>query len=337
MKLIHFIKNRKKLVIAILVAAILLFLFMQSKGTPDVQEQATVERGTVQEELILSGELKASQSSSLQFGSSGTLSWVNVKSGDWVKKGQALAKLDTVQLNASYQQALANLRLAEATVARVYDSLKDKGASESFAEKETRVTAEVAKDKAYEAFVSAQKALRDATLLSPFEGLVTSVLHETAGVMVTAGTPQVKVVNPKSLYFSVNADQTDVSHFKPGDKAVVILDAFDGEELTGVISSISFSPSESESGTVYPMRLTLTVDNSSYKYKEGMTGDARFVLSEKKDTLWVPSSYIKSDREGKYVFVEDGKTKKYVTLGIEGEDRVEISGDGITQGLVVFD
>jgi RND family efflux transporter MFP subunit len=290
----------------------------------------------VKEELVLSGELKATENANIAFTQSGTVAWVGVKVGDSVKKGQALMQLDTTSTNAAYQQARSALLAAEANVNYIHDNLKDKASTETFAEKNTRVAAEVAHDNAYNAMLAAQKSLRDGTIRAPFAGIVAQITNESAGVNISATVPQINVVNPATLYFSVNADQTDVSHIHIGDKATLALDAFLNETISGVVSDISFTPSTADSGTVYPIRLTLTVDNSAYKYKVGMTGDTTFVLSQKENVLSVPAKYIKSDKQGKYVYIDSKNTKKYITVGIEGEDRTEIQGD-ITEGTVVYD
>lgn len=329
-------KRRRNWIIAVIVVAGFLLIRTITKGSSAPREKSSVTRGTVKQELILSGELKATENSNLQFGQSGILSWVGIKVGDKVVKGQALMKIDTTSTNAAYQQARSALLAAEANVNYVHDNLKNKDSSETFAEKNTRVAAEVAHDNAYNALLSAQKNLRDGTLLSPFAGIVAQLNNESAGVTVIAGTPQVAVVNPETLYFSVNADQTDISHIQVGEKSQIVLDAFLDEKLAGTVSQISFTPSTVESGTVYPMRLVLSVDNSMYKYKVGMTGDATFTISQKDNVLSVPTKFVKSDKEGKYIYIDEKNTKKYITVGIEGDDKTEIQGD-IAEGQQVFD
>lgn len=326
-------KRKKYWIIAVLLVVAFFVIRAITSGSEKPLEEATVSRGTVKEELVLTGEIRAVEDADLPFGGSGTIAWVGVKVGDRVTKGQALMKLDTVQLNSAYQRAASAYRLTQATVDKVHDSLKDKGNSESFTEKETRTTAEVANDQAYESYKSAQKALRDATLVSPFDGIVTAITNEVAGVNVTVGTPQIKVINPESLYFSVNADQTEVGKLSEGQKTTLFLDAFE-TEISGVISNISYAPSAADSGTVYPIRISFGKESTS-KYLLGMTGDASFTLSEVPDTMFVPNKFVKSDKTGKYVLVDQGKTKKYIEVGIEGDDRVEIKGD-IVEGVVVY-
>lgn len=328
-------KKRRNWIIAIVIVIAIVFVRRASTPSTKVTETATLTRGEVKEELVLSGEVKAVEDVSLPFATSGNLTWVGVHAGIKVNKGQPLMKLDTFKLNSIYQRAASAYRLTQATVDKVHDNLKDKGNSETFTEKETRTAAEVANDQAYEAYVSAQKDLRDATLIAPFSGIITYVSNETPGVNVTAGVTQVKVVNPETIYFSVNADQSDVSHLTVGNPAEIALDAYSDSAINGKVTEISFTPSEFDSGTVYPIRILLSVDNSSYKYRVGMTGDARFVLSRKENVLFVPNKFVKSDKTGKYVLVDDGKTKKYVEIGIEGEDRVELKTD-LGEGTVVY-
>ncbi len=326
--------RRKRLIAIILVIVAVGFFIFRSRGNGETFEESEVMRGTVEETLVLTGEIKATDYASLQFNSSGTISWVGVKVGDTVEKGQALIKLDTTVLNSAFQVAQANLRAAEANLAQVHDEVKGNDSDESFEEKNTRTAAETAKDKAYEAFVAAQKDLRNATLVAPFDGVVAVLNTESSGVNITAGAPQVVVVNPSTIYFLVNADQTEVNDFKAGDTATLALDAFEDEEFEGVITSVSAAPNPAESGTVYPIRLSLNSTGFAQKLKVGMTGDATFVLSSKEDVLYVPSKFVKSDKDGKYLLVNAGKDKKYVQVGLEGEDSIEVTD--ISEGEKIY-
>ena len=323
------------IIILVVIAAFIIFVVKPFGGTSVERKEAVVEQGEVKEELVLSGEIHATDYANLQFNTSGKLNWVGVKIGDQVKKGQGLMKLDTVKLNSAYQVALATWRASRANVDQVHDEVKGNDSDETFEEKNTRTAAEAANDKAYEAYVSALKDLTDASLIAPFDGMVASITTESPGVNITGGTPQISLVNPKTIYFLVNADQTEVSRFKVGDKAEVILDAFDGEKIVGTITAVSIAPNNAESGTVYPIRISLNINDSDYKYKIGMTGDARFTLSEKDNVLYIPANFIKSDKEGKYVLVNEGKDKKYIKTGVEGEDRIEITGE-ISAGEKIY-
>jgi len=334
-RIFRFLHARRKLLIVVLVICLVVLLISRSRANGNgTTKEDTVKRGTVEEELTLTGEVKATEYAILQFNASGTVSWVGVKVGDVVKKGQALMKLDTVKLNSAYQVALSNLRAAEANLDEIHDSVKGNDSDETFAQKNLRTAAETAKDKAYEAFVAAQKDLRDSTLVAPFGGIIAIVNTESSGINITATTPQVVLVNPETTYFEVSADQTEVSRFKVGDKAKIVLDAFDEETIEGQVTSISVAPDTTESGTVYPIRIMLQ-KSAIEKYKIAMTGDASFVTSRKENVLYVPSSFVNSDKEGQYVLVAN-KEKRYIEVGIEGADSTEITGN-ILEGDKVFD
>jgi RND family efflux transporter MFP subunit len=323
------------LIIAVLVGSVVVW---QRAGSRDkTVTTGEVKRGNVYEEMVLSGKINADEYVSLSYPVSGKVAWVGVREGDKVKKGQALGKLDTVSLNAAYQQALANLRAAEATVENVHDQVKDNDNDETFAQKDTRTTAEVAKDKAYEAVKIAQDNLRNATIYSPFDGIVTSVSAPFAGINVVAGEKHFEVINPKTIYFEVIADQTEVVRLKEGQKAYIILDAYPQEEMTGTISFISFTPLPGEVGTSYKIKINFTsgIDLDLNKFRVGMGGDVKFILSSAENVLFLPSRFIKSDSNGKYVNLGKRNNKVYVETGLEGEDVVEIKS-GLKEGDIVY-
>jgi hypothetical protein len=69
-----------------------------------------------------------------------------------------------------------------------------------------------------------------------------------------------------------------------------------------------------------------------------MTGDATFILQRKREVLYAPSSYIKSEGKKKYVNImrNNKKEKAYIKVGLEGDNRVEIL-DGPAEGIMIYD
>ena len=329
-------RGHKKVIIVLVVVLLGGVFFLRSGNGNGELEEARVERGDVTEEMILSGVIAAEQHAQLAFSSSGKISWIDVVEGQVAKKGQALAKLDTVALNASLQRARADLRAAEANAQEVLDDVKGNDSDETFEEKNLRTAAEVARDKAYEAVIIAEQSLREATLIAPFAGLVTFVENPFAGVNVVAGATQVVIVNPETIHFLVAADQTEVIEIASGEKVKIVLDAND-EELGGEVSHISLTTIPGEVGSVYSVKLKFSGELSGeFVYRIGMTGDAHFVLNEKKNVLYVPTDFLKSDSGGDYVLVNEGKDKAYVEVGLEGEVRTEVVG-GLSEGARIYD
>ena len=322
--------------IAVLVASFLIWKFIFNKK--DNLDSAKIERGVVAEELVLSGEVKADKDASLKFSSSGKVAWVGVIEGDIVKKGQALAKLDTVYLNSALQSARASLRLYDATVDKVHDDVKNHSSDENLTQRDTRTTAEATKDKAYEAVVQAEDALRNSTLLSPFAGVVTYVGDYFPGVYALVSEKIVEVVDPDTIYFTVSADQNEVVKLKEKQKVKIVLDSYSDKELEGEVVYIGLTPKEGETGAVYDIKVKFNGGETNLLnlMKIGMTGDAKFVVSEKSDVLHVPPKFVSSDVKGKYLKVGDGNNKTYIETGLEGEERVEITGN-IKEGDTVYE
>ncbi len=300
-------------------------------------ESTEVKRGTVEEVLTLSGEITADEYAKLTFPTSGDIAWVGVAEGDSVKKGQGLLKLDTTVLNSTFQSARATLRAAEATVANVHDQVKDHSGDETYAQKDTRTTAEVTKDKAYEAYVAAEYNLRNATITAPFAGIVTYLAHPYPGVFTIYTETQVEVLNPKTMYFNVSADQSEVMKLYVGQDVEIHLDSVSDERMQGKVAFISYTPKAGEVGTIYKVKVTFNDELDVEKYRIGLTGDAIFVTSKKDDVLYVPPKFINSDPDGDYIRKSTKNGKTYIDAGLEGEDKTEIISGEVEEGETVYD
>jgi RND family efflux transporter MFP subunit len=331
--------RRKKLVVVVVLIIILFFGWRYySNRNGNGIETIEVKKGKVIEELILTGSVQADEHAQLPFGSSGELAWLGVFEGDEVRSGQALARLNTSKLAQDLKIADANLRDAAATLDRVYDDLQGKEDSETFAEKETRTAAETAKDAAVFAHIKAQKDLANAVLKAPFDGIVSSITNPFSGINTLATQAQIEVVNPDTIYFDVSADQSEVVDLSIGQKVVIILDSISDEEVEGVVDFISYTPKTGETGTIYKVKVKFLKEQMDTKiYRIGMTGDAKFVLLEKSDVLYVPVDFVNTDTKGKYVNKGAKNNKVYIEVGLEGEERIEIISEEVKEGDVLYD
>lgn len=337
--IIQFLLKRKKRTLLIVVILLIAGYFIRRTYFPSSKgfESAKVERGMVSEELVLSGEVKAIEHAKLSFLSSGELDLIDVSEGEEVVKGDILASLDTTILYQAYLSAESDLRRYDASRAKTYDDVQGNDKDETFAEKETRTIAETNRDKAYRAYVAAQKNLANATLRAPFNGIVTSITHPYTGVNTSLTESQIEIVNPKTIFFEVSADQSEVYQISKDQSVIVVLDSFSEEESGGRVEFIGFTPKAGEVGAVYVVKVRFADTGlDANKFRIGMTGDAKFILTQKADVLFVPSSFVNSDANGKFVNLGKTNNKVYVEVGLEGEERTEIKGD-IKEGDTVYD
>lgn len=331
-----FLKKRWKLSL-VLFLIIVGGIWYFSRNIGKDLKTTTIQKGTIAEELILSGTVNATNYAQLAFETSGKIVYVGVKEGDEVKKGKLLSKLDTTLLNSEYQKAMSDRRYTQANVENVHDQVKDNDETESYAEKDIRTYSEIANDKAWENVIKAKRSLDGASLFAPFNGIVTSVAYPFSGVNVMATIAQIELIDPTTMYMFVLADQTEVTKLSVGQKAKIILDSFDDQAFEGKIETISFTPVAGESGSSYSVKVSFVgVDLLTSRFKIGMTGDIKFVIAERDDVLFVPSGFVNSQKGEKYVRTNPKNGKVYVEIGLESEDDTQITGD-IHEGQTLYD
>jgi multidrug efflux pump subunit AcrA (membrane-fusion protein) len=161
---------------ALVVLAVVVGLGMGALGgaaTPSssTAQVATVTRGPMTQTVSAQGTVAAAQTDNLSFGSSGTVTAVDVKAGDAVHAGQVLATIDSAQLQA-------NLASAQAAVAKADAQLADDQSSGVSADRLAVDEASVAS--ANDQLSNAQTGLNAASLVATLDGVVSQV-NVTAG------------------------------------------------------------------------------------------------------------------------------------------------------------
>lgn len=324
----------------VILAVILVIIWrLFFSGTKEVSYSSSkVSRGDLLETLSTTGNIRADQYANLTFQSGGKISWVGVKKGDIVKKGQAVASLDTVVLNAAYQQSLNNYKYYQAAAESVLDSVKDHSGDETFAQKATRISAEVSRDNAYDAMLAARQNLKFANIYSPFEGVVAEANPSFPGAFVTATNPaSYIVVNPKTTYFDSEITETDLPKTKIGQNVKIRLDAYPDEFIDGVIGSIGVVAfGSSTGGNAYSLRIELP-ENKDFKYKVGMAGDVDIILETRNNVLKVPTTALVNEDDVDYVWVyTSGKiAKREIVIGGSSNEETEVKS-GLTEEDIII-
>ncbi|GAB4505391.1 MAG: efflux RND transporter periplasmic adaptor subunit [Anaerolineales bacterium] len=114
--MIEFIKKKKKIVIPVaILLLIILFVALRprSSGLPEQFQIATVERGDLTATVGATGSVRARQTVTLVWQTSGTVEKVNVQIGDTVQAGDVLASLSKTSLPQSIILAEAELVSAQ--------------------------------------------------------------------------------------------------------------------------------------------------------------------------------------------------------------------------------
>lgn len=313
-----FLKLPKKILIPVLIVILLLgyFLLRPKNNTPKLQF-AAVKRQDIRSTVSSSGTLTGKDSVNLKFKSAGKLAYLNVKTGDSVEAFQTIAGLDTQQLSIDLQQAQNTLRDKQATVDKILDDVKNHSTDESFTQKQTRTTAEAARDSAVDSVKEAQRAFQDDVLISPISGLITQA-DPVPGQNVSASDVIAQVVDNSEVFFDSDIDEADIGKITLGKSAEVTLDAYGDKIFKGTVARIKpQTKTTSSNATVVTVRVKLS--DNPINFVNGLTGQATIILEEAKNALTIPQEALRDDN---VVFV--GAKERKVVPGIKSDTDVEI-------------
>jgi RND family efflux transporter MFP subunit len=298
---------------------------------PQKEITITPTRQDIKEEITLTGSVDAEQKATLQFQTSGELSWVGVKVGDKVKKYQAIASLNKTKLKKQLEADFNTYRSALATFDDVQDTYKTEKDNLTLTDdmKRILVRAQNTLDNSVINYELQDLTIKYATLISPINGIVVNVEQPNPGVNITPATANFYIINPDSIYFKAQIDQEDVTKVKVGDRTTITLDSFPDQEFESEITYIAFTPVSGQTSTVYEIRFKLPVENNQdHLYRIGMDGDAIISLKEVKNALTIPIDATHQENDKDYVLVKQGDdknlVKKYIKLGIENNDHIEV-------------
>ena len=312
---------RKYKIVGLIVIIVLGFFIFTGNKKPLLLQFASVKKQNIQEEITGSGALTGKNSISLHFKTIGKLAYINVDVSDEVFQGQVIAGLDTEDLNINLREAENTLRDKRAVVDKIHDDLKDVGASETYSQRQTRTTAEVAQDNAYEGLLAAQKALRDSVIYSLIPGIVTQV-PVIIGQTVSSSDTITQVVDTSEIYFDTDIDEADIGKIKLELPAKITLDSYPDTSYEGSVAQIFPQTKTTSSGaTVITIRIKLA--SAPENFVNGLSGEASIIIKSAKNALTVPLEVLRDDNTI-FVQTETGLRPIKVTIGISSDTDVEI-------------
>ncbi|GAA2582267.1 efflux RND transporter periplasmic adaptor subunit [Winogradskya consettensis] len=156
------------------------------------------------------------------------------------------------------------------------------------------------------------------------------------GAPVAPGTAIVTIVDTARLGVTAEIDETDVLLVSTKTKGTIELDAAPGITYPATVRAIDLLPTTSARGGVsYRVHLTLAKPSAddTPTPRPGMSAIVRLNVREATDAITVPASAILSTNGHDTVWtIRAGKaTQTPVTLGVQGEDTVQIT-TGLTPG-----
>ena len=290
------------LVLALAAGAVWFWKF-RKKEEKLMLETEVPQYGKVAISITATGTIQPVDTVSVGTQVSGTIAQVYADFNSAVKKGQLLAQLDKILLQAQVQQFSGSLQQAKSNL--VYQQsnynrqkqLLDVGAI-SRAEYETALyQLSAAKDNITSAeaqLKTANRNLQLSDIYSPIDGTVLS-RNVSAGqtVVSSLNAPTLFVIAKDLTRMQVQAaiDEADIGNVKKGQRVTFSVDAFPEDEFEGTVKEIRLQPSISSNVVTYAT--IIDAPNDQLKLKPGMTASITVYTKEADNALLVSARAIK--------------------------------------------
>lgn len=178
---------------------------------------------------------------------------------------------------------------------------------------------------------SIQKKIEASTITSPIEGTIIGIdVREEE--MVSVGETLATVADLRTMKAVIPVNEVDIPKVKPGQKAVVKLDAYPGREFEGMV--VSTSQEESKAENVVTYETIIYLDNSEGLLRSGMTVDVEILCESRENTLVIPFTALQEEGGRTFVLVKKGEKeteRRPVKVGLRSETMVEIV-EGLQEG-----
>ncbi|MBS5908166.1 conserved exported hypothetical protein [uncultured Dysgonomonas sp.] len=272
------------------------------------------------------GSVEGENAVDISFQTAGNIEQVYFQEGQFVQKGQLLARLNTTSLQSMYDASKATLNQAQ----DAYNRLTILHENNSLPEIKY-IEVETALAQAQSAERIARKSLSDCNLYAPFSGVVAK-RYSDAGANIFPGSPVYNMVTINTVKVKIAIPEREISALRVGQACTIKISALNNQVFDGKIveKGISAHPIS------HTYDIKVQVINRNEQIMPGMVCKA--YLSNKDTTgnadnlIIIPLKSIQSDASGKhFVWLKDTQDKAVYREIIPGK----LIGNGviIEQGL----
>ncbi len=288
-------------------AALLAFACQQAETAP-LYEKVPVVRRDVVVTVIAQGLVRPILTFSVKSKAWGQIVEVPVQTGDEVKRGQLLARIDPRIPQQNLTQAQASLDKARAQLANATAQLQRSEAlfqSNAIAEVDynaarlAAVTAQAAVATATGNLQIAQDAMQDTHVRAPITGTILE-LDAVLGTVISSptlggGTVIIKMASLDTVQDSALVAETDIGKVQPGTPATISVDAYANRSFEGTILKIQPQAQVVQNATMFPVLIGIA--NPGHLLKPGMNSQVRVHTGQRQGALTVPNAALRTTRD----------------------------------------
>jgi membrane fusion protein (multidrug efflux system) len=299
---------------------------------PPAVEVARVETLRLTDDAQAVGSLRSRQSVVLRPEVSGRVTQINFRDADRVRRGQLLVQLDDQLPLAQVKQAEAELSIARANHKRNTELVEEKFIAQRAVD-ESAANMQVAEAK----LSLARATLARLKIIAPFDG-VAGIRNISVGDYLKDGADIVNIEDLDAMYVDFRLPERFQTKIRPGQTALVDLDALPGQGFTAVIQAVD--PLLDANGRSVGVRGC--IDNRQLQLRPGMFARVTPVFGVRDDAKVIPEEAIVPQGGRQFVWkLVDGPDQDTriaqrveVKVGIRQPGKVEVV-EGLSPGEVV--
>jgi len=277
---------------------------MDLPDAPGVRvETAILQPAEASVDLSLPAQVTASSDSTLAAPLGGYVESVSVETGQRVRKGQVLARVDVRTRAAQSEIATAQAEQAEAELNRIL-ALGDGASDQQVLAAKTQ--ARIAKANAELASINLQRGV----VVAPFSGRVAEVYVEV-GEVAGPGTPVVRIVRTDVVTLDVSVNDRDVSQLQIGQDV-----EFRTPSLATVFTGTVTNVGAAANTATRTFKAEVEVANPDEELLPGMLGRIALNRVLADDAIVIPQDWIVTGLDSSGIFVDDQGTAAWHELEI---------------------
>jgi HlyD family secretion protein len=221
------------------------------------------------------------------------------------------------------ESAVANLGSAAAAITKAQASLEQQQATLS----------------------EAEENLRNATIVSPMDGVVLSRDSEVGTAVSSillvgsSATLIMTIGDLNEVYVKGKVDESDIRKVYLGQRARITVESFKDHKFDGHVTKISPMGTEKDNVTTFEVRVSIS--NDKHILKALMTANAEIILEEHKKVLAIPEGAVVYNKDKSTAVQqpdptnEKGMRKVAITTGISNGAKTEVL-TGLIEGQKVI-
>jgi HlyD family secretion protein len=241
---------------------------------------------------------------------SGEITEVLVETGDAVRPGQRLIRVDPRVPQNALTQAEADLEVAQAELANAQSQLRrseELFKTQSITEQEYD-TARLAAANARARLVRAERSLEDAKIAwedtdvrAPIAGVIIERNVEVGTVISSAtsnvggGTVLLRMANLDTVQVRALVDETDIGKIQPGMGVSTLVDAYPNRPFQGRVLKIEPQAVTQQNVTMFPVLVRIA--NREGLLMPGMNAEVEMQVGDRRGVLAVPNGALRTPRD----------------------------------------